>query len=205
MTSPRTLLSLAGADTTPNRLDESVLVLVDCQNEYVSGALPLHGVEAALSEVSVLLAAARKARAPIVHVVHKGRAGGPFDLNADGGAIAPQAAPLPGEPVVTKTLPNAFNAPEFAEVLRATGRRRLVVAGFQTHMCISATVRAGLDLGFWSTVVASACATRDLPSITGGVLPADVQHVATLTALSDRFATIAATAADVVPAAAAAE
>lgn len=196
---PRTLLAMSGADTTPNRLDDSVLVLIDCQNEYVTGALPLHRIADALDQITLLLAAARAAGAPILHVVHKGPSGSLFDLDAEGGAIAPPAAPQAGEAIVAKTLPNAFTAPGFVETLRACGRRRLVVAGFQTHMCVSATVRASLDHGFWSTVVASACATRDLPSVMGGIMPATVQHVATLTALSDRFATIARTADDVLP------
>lgn len=199
MSEPVTLLALAGADTTPARLDAATLVLIDCQNEYVDGLLPLHGIDRALDEVAVLLEAARVVGAPVVHVIHKGRTGGAFDLDGHGGAIAPQAAPLPGETVLTKTLPNSFTIPDFAETLAALGRRKLVVAGFQTHMCVSATVRAALDHGFWSTVVASACATRDLPSVLGGVMPASLQHAATLTALSDRFAAIARTTAEVLP------
>ncbi|MFA7429201.1 MAG: isochorismatase family protein [Rhodospirillaceae bacterium] len=199
MTTPRTLLAMAGADLTPNRLSKSVVVLIDCQNEYVTGALPLHGVEDALREIAALLAAARAAGAPVIHVVHKGAAGGPFDPAGPGGAIAPPAAALPGEAVVSKTLPNAFTAPEFGAVLQETGRQRLIVAGFQTHMCVSATVRAGLDHGYRNTVIASACATRDLPSVAGGVLAATDLHVAALTALSDRFAVIAATTAELLP------
>lgn len=199
MTGPATLLSLAGVDATPCRLDAATLLLIDCQNEYVDGRLPLHGIDRALDEVAVVLAAARAAGAPVVHVVHHGRAGGLFDPDGPGGAIAAQAAPLPGEMVVAKALPNAFAVPDFAETLAALGRRKLVVVGFQTHMCVSATVRAALDHGFWSTVVASACATRDLPSVLGGVMPATLQHAATLTALSDRFAAIAPTSAEVLP------
>ena len=41
MTAPTTLMALAGADPAPNALDESALVLIDCQNEYVTGKLPL--------------------------------------------------------------------------------------------------------------------------------------------------------------------
>ncbi|MBT3172251.1 MAG: cysteine hydrolase, partial [Rhodospirillaceae bacterium] len=44
MSEPKTLLQMAGADLTPNALSESALVLIDCQMEYVSGAVPLPGV-----------------------------------------------------------------------------------------------------------------------------------------------------------------
>ncbi len=61
-----------------------------------------------------------------------------------------------------------------------------------THMCVSSTVRAALDFGYRCTVVAGACATRDLPDGAGGVVPAPVLHRAELAALSDRFATVVA-------------
>ena len=43
----KTLLQLAGADPQPSRLSESVLILIDVQNEYFDGPLQLTGVEAA--------------------------------------------------------------------------------------------------------------------------------------------------------------
>ena len=80
-------------------------------------------------------------------------------------------------------------------MLEATGRKQLILTGFMTHMCVEATARAALDHGFKTTVVAAATATRDLPDpLTGETVPAaEVQRNA-LTALSDRFATIAANA-----------
>ncbi len=78
MTQPKTLLQMAGADTTPNALSESALVLIDCQIKYVTGAVPLGGVEDALAEAGRVLARAREASAPVVHIVHKGISGRGF-------------------------------------------------------------------------------------------------------------------------------
>lgn len=197
MPEPKTLLAMAGADPRPGSLAESTLVLIDCQNEYATGKLPLAGVEAALGEVARLLARARAAGTPVVHVAHVGRPGGAFDPEAEGGRIHAQAAPAGGEPVVTKGLPNAFAGTTLQAELERIGRRQLILAGFQTHMCVSATARAALDLGYRSTVVASAAATRDLPAIGGGVLRARVLHEAELAALADRFAVVAATVDDI--------
>src|SRR3546814_17304355 len=99
---------MAGANRTPNALADSVLVLIDCQNEYVTGKLPLVGVEPALDEVAALLRRARGAGTPIIHVAHAGRPGGLFDREAESGAIHAKAAPDAGERVVEKGLPNAF-------------------------------------------------------------------------------------------------
>jgi nicotinamidase-related amidase len=59
-----------------------------------------------------------------------------------------------------------------------------------THMCVSSTARAALDLGYPVTVAADASATRDLPAPGGGVVSAGDLHRAELAALADRFACV---------------
>ncbi len=198
MAEPKTLLQMAGAPGTPHSLAESAVVMIDAQNEYLSGGLPLAGIDRALDEGARLLAAARAAGRPIVHVQHQGRPGGLFDPETANFAIAAPVAPSPGETVVTKGLPNAFSGTDLDGVLKALGVSSLVVGGFMTHMCVSSTVRAALDLGYGCTVVGNACATRDLPDGHGGVVSASDLHRAELAALSDRFAVVVDAAADLV-------
>jgi nicotinamidase-related amidase len=187
---PKTLLEMAGADLTPPPLAEAVLVLIDCQNEYVTGALPLEGVEAALERLAALLVRARAAGTPVVHIQHRGRAGGAFDLDQPRGAIHEAVAPLGGEIVIAKGLPNSFAGTSLHEELQKLGRDNLILTGFQTHMCVSATARSALDHGYRSTVVADCCGTRALPDRKGGAVSAQVLHEATLAALADRFAVV---------------
>ena len=194
---PKTLLQMAGADLAPSKLSDSTLVIIDAQNEYRSGALPLTGVDAAVAEIASLLKRARAAGAPIVHVQHGGRPGGAFDLEAERGRIMREAAPECAEPVVQKPLPNAFAQTDLAEKLEAAGRKQLIIAGFMTHMCVSSTARAALDHGYRVTIPAAACATRDLPAPDGGVIKATDLHRTALAALADRFAIIAQDAAGV--------
>lgn len=191
MTNAKTLLQLAGADLTPAKVADACLVLIDLQNEYLAGPIAVDGAESAITEAKELLDTARSANAPIFHVAHKGRAGGLFDRDAERGQIVAALAPLDGEPVVEKGLPNAFAGTGLHELLRATGRKNLILAGFMTHMCVSSTARAALDLGYRVTVAADACATRDLPDGRGGVVPAQTIHEVALVELSDRFAVIA--------------
>jgi len=196
-TAPKTLLAMAGATPSPPRLAEAALVLIDYQREYTSGALPLAGVEAAVAQGSVLLDRARAAGAEVIHVAHKGRPGGLFDREGDGGAFIEAMAPAPGEAVIEKGLPNAFVGTALTETLQGLGGRPPIFIGFMTHMCVSATVRCALDNGHMPTVVASACATRDLPSPTGGVVAAAALHEAGLAALADRFAWVVPGAGDI--------
>jgi nicotinamidase-related amidase len=191
MTAARTLLQLAGADLSPAKISEASLVLIDLQNEYLAGPIALPGAEAAVANSARLLASARHAGSPIFHVAHRGKVGGLFDRNAERGAIAASVAPLSSEPVIEKELPNAFAGTDLRDRLSATGRKNIVLAGLMTHMCISSTARAALDLGFRVTIDASACATRDLPDGRGGTIEAQIIHHVALVELSDRFAIIA--------------
>ncbi|WP_225411626.1 cysteine hydrolase family protein [Stigmatella hybrida] len=192
MTAPRTLLSMTGAPVHPSPFDRAALVIVDAQVEYTSrGNLPLAGVDAAVEETANLLALARRHGVPVFHVVHHGPAGSPiFDPRGPGSAIIPAVAPLQGEAVVTKGLPNSFAGTDLHARIAATGRKELIIAGFMTHMCISATARAALDLGYRNTVVAAATATRDLPGAQGGVVPASELQRNELAALADMFAVV---------------
>ncbi|RZT41706.1 cysteine hydrolase family protein [Cupriavidus agavae] len=192
-TAPFTLLDAAGASRKPSAWSEAVLVLVDHRREYVDGKLPLTGMPGAVAECAALLALARRHGTPVIHVVHHGKAGGAFDPDSPYGAIIEGLAPAEGEQILPKGLPNSFAGTDLAARLQATGRRELIVGGFQTHMCISATVRSALDHGYRVTLVAGACATRDLPDPLGGnALTAAELHRVTLAALNDRFATVVA-------------
>lgn len=191
MTAAKTLLELSGADLNPPRLDDASLVLIDLQNEYLAGPIALPGAEAAIANAARLLARARNNGAAIFHVAHKGRTGELFDRTAERGAIVAALAPLPGEPVVEKELPNAFAGTDLQAHLTGAGRKNIILAGFMTHMCVSSTARVALDLGYRTTIDADSCAARDLPDGRGGTIAAATIHDVALAELSDRFAIIA--------------
>lgn len=197
MSGAKTLFQLAGVAQRKPALAECAVVVIDAQREYVDGLLPLVGVEAALGAIGRLLQAARAAGAPVIHVAHKGAegSGGPFDPKGPGFAFAAPAIPGPGEGVVEKLLPNSFAGTDLKARLDATGRKAVIFVGFMTHMCVSTTARAALELGYTSFVAADAVATRALPDPLGGPdLAAHDIHRTALAELADRFATVVTTA-----------
>lgn len=187
----QTLLSMAGAAYAPPDLSTAVLVMIDCQREYAEFALKLPGIAAASAAAAGVAAKVRAAGGNVIHVQHAGKPGGAFDITAERGQFIEICAPEADEPVVQKSLPNAFAGTDLAARLGTLGPKPLILVGFMTHMCISATARAALDLGFGPCViVADACATRDLPHPTDPdrTVPARDLHDAELAALADRFA-----------------
>ena len=185
-----TLRNLAGLPTQPQPFAASALVLVDCQNTYREGIMALQGVEAALDEAALLLAAARQAGIPIFHIQHDAGVGSPYDISAPIGAIADKVAPQQGEAVIIKHFPNAFVGTDLAAHLTATGCQQIIVAGFMTHMCINSTARGAFNLGFAPVVIANATATRDLPTFDGHTVAAATLQASSLAALADLFALV---------------
>lgn len=187
---PKTLLELAGANPAPASLKDATLVVIDAQNEYVSGPIALPGVGPALGAIADLLAAARAAGTPIVHLAHRAPAG-VFVEGTEGAEIAPQASPKDGEPVFKKELPNGFTNPDFRPALEKLGRKNLILTGFMTHMCVDSTARAAVDLGYGVTIVENATASRPLPGAVGKASrSAQEVHDGALAGLADLFAVV---------------
>ncbi|MBI5891422.1 MAG: cysteine hydrolase [Nitrosomonadales bacterium] len=186
-TFPKTLFEMAGAKSEPAKLSNAVLIIIDAQREYVDGALPLAGVDAAIAETAQLLARARKSGVPVIHIRHKGQ-GALFNPDSSSYEIVAPLQPLAGEAVIEKMRVSAFAGTGLEETIRRTGKKNLILVGFMTHNCVSSTARVARDLGYVPTIVAAATATRGLPDGKGGVVPASVLQASSLAELADRTA-----------------
>ena len=168
------------------------LVIVDIQNDYFpGGAHPLVGLEDAAAAARKVFDASRARGEAVVHVQHVWDADDASFMKPGtaGVEIHESVAPHDGEPVVRKAHPNAFLDTALEEELRARGIDHVVVCGMMTSMCVDATVRAAVDLGFQATVVHDACAAPDL-EFGGETIPARAVHGAFIAALDDSYAKV---------------
>ncbi|HEY9793593.1 MAG TPA: cysteine hydrolase family protein [Candidatus Obscuribacterales bacterium] len=194
MATATSLLDIIGAPAKPAKFAQSAIVVVDAQREYLDGSVPLSGIEDALVEIQKLLARGRALSVPIFHVAHYTQPGAPiFNPDSPMSDIIDAVRPVGDEPVVKKHLPSAFVNTDLEKYLKKTGRKEVVIAGFMTHMCINATTRSAVDLGYAPTIIASACATRDLPSPDGKVVSAETVHRTNLASLADLLACVCST------------
>jgi nicotinamidase-related amidase len=191
MASPQTFRDMLGVKPSDVKVSENTLLVIDAQREYVDGNVKLTNIEPAMEALARILKRARKAGIKIIHFKHHAPKGAPvFDPDGPYVEIAEPARPEDGELIIVKHFPDAFIETGLKEQLQ--GSPNLIVAGFMTHACISATVRSAGQAGFNTTVIANACATRDLPdkSKNGAMVPAAIVHQANLAALADLFAQV---------------
>lgn len=167
------------------------LIVIDVQNDYFeNGAMELVNPIPASENTRKLLDRFRRENLTIVHVQHIAPEGAPFFAPGTKGVeIHNNVKPLAGEKVITKHYPNSFRDTDLLTYLKSKNITELVITGMMTHMCIDAGTRAAADFGFKCTVIADACATRDLEINGQQVKAADVQH-AFLAALAFFYAEI---------------
>jgi nicotinamidase-related amidase len=171
---------------------DAVLLVVDVQKGMDTYNESLHRNNAALERnIARLLEAWRGSGRPIIYVQHLSRlADSPLRPNQPGVEIKDEVRPLPGEPVIRKSVSSAFIGTALEQQLRSAGRQVLVVTGMQTNLCVSTTARMAGNLGFETYVVSDATATFDNTGPDGQRFPALLLHDVALADLHGEFATV---------------
>ena len=170
---------------------KTALLMVDIQNDYfAAGANPLEDSESAALNAKRLLEKFRLDNAEIVHIQHIAqRTDASFFIPGTVGCNIHQLVqPLGNEKVIIKHFPNSFRDTELFDYLQSRQISHLVICGMMTHMCIDATTRAAKDLGFTCTLIADACATKELKFDNHLIKATDV-HQSFVAALSYFYAT----------------
>jgi nicotinamidase-related amidase len=172
----------------PFRYDPAncALILVDVQNDFChpDGSIAKAGEDVAAAVAMVprlvkLLDAARRAEVPVVFVrtTHdesndsaawlNRRAAGPGAVTtqaicrtASWGAEFYKVTPeLPDEPVITKHRYSAFAGTNLDLTLRTMGVQSLLFTGVATEVCVESSLRDGLFVEYFVSMVADCCAT----------------------------------------------
>ena len=76
------------------------------------------------------------------------------------GSTIPQLSRF-GLETIEKTSFSAYQQKEFEQALLSCGKRQVVIAGIETHICVHQTVAELLDAGFEVYVVKDACGSRN--------------------------------------------
>ncbi|KAL8724523.1 MAG: hypothetical protein Q9166_007900 [cf. Caloplaca sp. 2 TL-2023] len=157
----RSLLGVPDSKPTPS---DSVLMIIDAQNEYDHGLLAIHEVEKSRAVIKRVLDKWREGNGDVVHILHQTPEGAP--LFTPGTELAEEFEELGGgggEEVIHKPKPCAFSDTKLDAHLRRLGKSKIVLVGYMAHVCISATSRIGAELGYDVSVVSDAIGDRDIP------------------------------------------
>jgi nicotinamidase-related amidase len=154
----------------------TALLVMDLQQNIVKRFAD--GAAGVIERAAELIAAARRARIPVIYVVVGFRPGYPevsprnklfatlaqsglFVASTPGDDIVPELRPETEDIIVTKHRVGAFAGTDLDMILRARGIDTLLVTGLATSGVVLSTVRYGADADYRLVVVADCCADAD--------------------------------------------
>ncbi|MDR2013715.1 MAG: cysteine hydrolase [Rhodanobacter sp.] len=177
--------------TPPRR----ALVVIDVQNEYVTGNLPIEfpPIETSLANIGRAMDAAHAAGVPVVVVQNFAPANTPlFARGSVGADLHPVVASRERDHYVEKSLPSAFAGNDLKDWLTARGIDTLAVAGFMTHNCDASTVFAAVHAGLTVEFLVDATGSVPYANEVGSASAQDIHRVFSVV-MHSRFAAVTST------------
>ncbi|MEI8056961.1 MAG: cysteine hydrolase family protein [Actinomycetes bacterium] len=171
----------------------AALIVIDVQNEYVTGALPIvyPPVDQSLARIAAAIDAATTAGIDVIAVRHTepDPTGGVFVEGTAAWELHKVVTSRPHSVVIDKQWPGSFTGTPLEHWLREHSIDQLVIAGYMTHMCVDTTARQAMHRGWDVMVLSDATGTIDLSD----ELPAHLVHRVELGVLGDGFGTVCTT------------
>ena len=146
------------------------LLVIDVQNEYFTGALPVTHPAGHLQQILTAMDAAA-GRMPIVIVQHffPGPEKPFFQKDTPGWELHTDVAARPRDASIEKTMPGSFTNTPLDSWLRDRGIATVTIAGYMTHMCCDTTARQAVHRGFSVEFLRDATGTLALSNAAGEV------------------------------------
>ncbi len=159
------------------------LVVIDVQNEYFTGKLPVSHPADSLPNILRAMDAAAAEHVPVVVVQHSAPQpdSAVFREGSREWELLPEVSERPHNVVIQKNLPGSFTGTELESWLRQRGLDTLVIAGYMTQMCCDTTARQAVHLGFNVEFLSDATGTLDFKNDAGSVTAEELHRAALVT------------------------
>jgi len=172
------------------------LIVIDVQNEYFDGALPISypPPQSSLANVGRAMDAAGEAGVPVIVVRHtSSEADSPiFREGTHACELHPEVERREHDHLVEKRFPGSFTGTQLEAILAADGVDTVAIAGYMTHMCVDTTSRQAAHRGLGVEILSDATGTLALEN-SGGAADGEELHRATLVAQGQFFADVVTT------------
>ncbi len=171
------------------------LLVIDVQNEYFTGKLPVSHPQGSLANVLSAMDAARERGIPVVAIQHAAPQpdSAVFRKGSKEWELHPEVAGRQHDVLISKSLPGSFTGTELESWLRQHGVETVVISGYMTQMCCDTTARQALHLGFGVEFLSDGTGTLAIQNEAGKVSDEEL-HRAILVTQQMRFSKVLKTA-----------
>lgn len=171
------------------------LIVIDVQNEYVTGNLRIEypDVQLSLANIARAMDAAKAAGLPVVVVQHLYPEGAPvFARGSEGADLHPLVASRQWDYLVEKSLASSFAGTGLGPWLREHGIDTLSIVGYMTHNCDDATARQAMHEGRKVELLHDAAGSLPYANARGAATAEEIHRVFTVV-MHTAFAAVVST------------
>lgn len=168
------------------------LIVIDVQNEYVTGNLLIEfpDIRLSLANIGRAMDAAREAGIPVIVVQQVAPAGSPlFAEGSHGWELHDVVRLRDRDHYLEKKLPSAFAGTDLADWLSAHQIDTLSVAGYMTHNCDDSTIKHAFHAGLAVEFLADAAGSVPYRNKAGAATAEEIHRTFTI-AMQARFAAV---------------
>ena len=172
-------------------MQKTALIIVDMQVGMSWPEAAERNNHEAEQVIAGMLAQWRAQGAPVIHIRHMSRTpDSPFWPGQPGAEFQPALAPLAGEHVVEKNVPDAFINTGLERWLHARGIASVLIAGVSTNNSVESSARTAGNLGFKTFVAEDGCYAYAQTGFDGVRRSAQEVHAMALSNLHGEYATV---------------
>jgi len=154
------------------------LLVIDVQQEYFDGALPITHPAGHLDQILRVMDEAAAANVPTAVIRHhQADPESPvFRLESDMWQLHPEVEQRPREILIDKQLPGSFTNTNLDDWLKQVGADTVSIAGYMTHICCDTTARQAMHRGFKVEFLSDATGTLSVENEAGSVTASEMQR-----------------------------
>jgi nicotinamidase-related amidase len=180
-------------DTVTEKAKRALLV-IDVQNEYFTGKLPVTHPSGSLANVLRAMDAASAHGVPVVVIQHASPQADAavFRKGSREWELHAEVASRPHDVLLHKSLPGSFTSTNLETWLRERGIEMVVIAGYMTQMCCDTTARQAMHRGFGVEFLSDGTGTLAVKNAAGTVSDEEL-HRAILVTQQMRFSRVMTT------------
>lgn len=179
-----------------NEAPKRALIVIDVQNEYFTGQLPIEypPIHESVANIGRAMDAARTAGVPVVVVQHTESPTAPaFAEGTSGWELNEEIGSRPRDHYLRKQWPSVFTGTGLREWLAQHGIDTITVAGYMTQNCDASTIYEAAHSGLEVEFLSDATGTLAYENSAGSVSAEEVHRVLSVV-FQSRFAAVLDTA-----------
>lgn len=170
---------------------KQAVLIIDVQNEYFTGKLPVTYPQGSLEKILAVMDRAHGAKIPVVIIQHTNTApdAATFRKGTPGWVLHDEIKRRHADIRIEKHLPGSFTSTGLEEWLKGQGVTSLTIAGYMTQMCCDTTARQAFHRGYAVNFLKDATGTLAISNAAGSITDADL-HRAVLVTQQMRFSRV---------------